>query len=146
LDTHLATTDATLLEEIRRAAKDGTHPAHLSAACIFYRQHYKRLYQPSQRDLEVNPDAGRAVLDALRKEFGPEMVRRADQTKGSGNPDFPVSHDKGRSKSAWASSLSQVLNAIPPVSIDCVFVHREMEKKARKYLDDHHHTIIEQGL
>lgn len=146
LDKHLATTDSTLLEEIRKAAKDASHPAHMPAACIFYRQHYKRLYQPAQRDLEVNPDAGQAVVDALSKEFGPEMVRRANQTKGSGNPDFPVSYDKGRIKSAWASNLSQVLNAIPPASIDCVFVHREIEKKAQKFLDDSHNTIIEQGL
>lgn len=146
LDKHMATTDSTLLEEIRKAARDASHPAHMPAACIFYRQHYKRLYQPSQRDLAVNPDAGQAVVDALSKEFGPDMVRRANQTKGSGNPDFPVSHDKGRSKSAWASSLSQVLNAIPPVSIDCVFVHREIEKKAQIFLDDNHNIIVEQGL
>ncbi|WP_291323015.1 hypothetical protein [Desulfonatronospira sp.] len=146
LDKHLATTDSTLLEEIRKAAKDASHPAHMPAACIFYRQHYKRLYQPAQRDFAVNPDAGRAVVDALGKEFGTEMVRRANQTKGSGNPDFPVSYDKGRIKSAWASNLSQVLNAITPASIDCVFVHRGIEKKAQKFLDDNHNTIIEQGL
>lgn len=146
LEKHLATTDSSLLEEIRKAAKDASHPAHMPAACIFCRQHYKRLYHPSQRDLATNPDAGQEVLNALNSEFGSDMVRRAHQTKGAGNPDFPVSHDKGRDKSAWASNLSQVLNTIPPVNIDCVFVHREIEKQAQKFLNDNLHKIIEQGL
>ncbi|MBF0235162.1 MAG: hypothetical protein HQK65_19330 [Desulfamplus sp.] len=114
--------------------------------CIFFRRHYKRLFQTSQRELEINPDAGKAVCDALTNELGPDMVKRANQTKGSGNPDFPVSHDKGRGKSVWASNLSKILNSIPPVSIDSIFVHRSKEIEARKFLREKQDSIIEENL
>ncbi len=74
------------------------------------------------------------------RKFGADAVR-FDSYKEKGNPnDFPVLMGDGRVESSL--TVSQVLNHVPIVAVDYVFVRPELLSEAQKWLKSNRETII----
>ena len=71
-------------------AFDSSKAGHSDARRIVRREHFKVAYERSPADVRVNPEAGRAIFDGLRHEFGAEYFRHDRYQQSSGAPDFPV--------------------------------------------------------
>ncbi len=141
IEDHLQMTDTEVTVGMRKADRDGGHPAHHHARRIQRREHFKVLYQRNPEDFAVNPEAGQKVYDALSEEFGGEHFRHDRYPQGSGRPDFPVQLANGQIASSQA--LSQVLDRVPSVSIDYVFADRSTMKSATQWLQEHHDEVIQ---
>jgi len=85
LETHLRLTDNEVMGAILAAARDPALAGHAAARRIATHKHFKVLYQRHPEDVKKNPDAGQAILEAARSEFGEDNVRsdRYNPKKGS---------------------------------------------------------------
>src|SRR6059058_3484751 len=83
-------------------------------------------------DVKINPEAGKAIFEALSTEFGREHFRHDRYHQSTGAPDFPVKMRDGQVVSSLA--VSKTLNQVPIVSIDYVFVERSMIPRASEWL------------
>ena len=66
---HLEMTDNEVTAALRSAAFDENHPGHLHAQRIVEREHFRLIYERNPADVEINPEAGQAILDALSAEI-----------------------------------------------------------------------------
>jgi len=140
VDKHLNLTDNNVLVAMEQAADDEKEPGHIHAKRILHRQHFKLLYQRNPEDIEVNPDAVVNIFKESVKKFGEEKVRM-DRYKEKQNPlNFPVLTKDGRIVSSLI--LSQTLQHLPPVAKDYIFVDRDVEEDAKKWLEDNRREII----
>jgi hypothetical protein len=140
LDEFLRLTDNEVLAEIAKAAADGSHPAHEPADRIVHRKHFRVLYERNPYDAEKNPDAGEAIYEAACREFGPESVRHDRYTQKGSATAFPVRLRDGRIVSSLA--VSEVLNRLPLVNLDYVFVAPEIRSEAEAWLESNREQII----
>jgi len=136
----LLITDNEVTASLRQAAFDDGQPGHSHARRIVRREHFKRLYERNPNDVEINPEAGRAIFNALTQEFGAELFRHDRYAQKGGPPDFPVRMRDGRIVPSLA--VSEVLNNVPVVSVDYVFAQREIFDQAEKWLKKNRNTII----
>lgn len=134
-------TDDEALAAIRVAAKSPSAKGHEPARRIVKREHFKLLYERQPADVAKNPDAGEAISTAARAEFGADNVRR-ERYKPKGAPlDFPVGGADGRSASSI--SISEMLQKIPVVNIDYVFIEPTLREKAEVWLAKNRDDILE---
>ena len=122
------------------AAFDRGKAGHLPAKRIVMREHFKRLYARSDRDSDINPEAGKAIFDALCHEYGAEFFRHDRYRQGGRMPDFPVLMHNGDVESSL--QVSNTLRQIPSISIDNVFADRELFEDARRWIDRNRRNII----
>ena len=73
--------------------------------------------------------------------FDPEHFRHDRYTQKGGAPDFPVLMDDGALSSSLA--VSAVLEHLPIISVDHVFVDRSVEEEAQSWLDKNRHDVIQ---
>ena len=137
---HLAITDNEATARLLKAAGNVRCKGHRHARRIVNRQHFKRLYQRSPNDKEINPEAGTVVFDALKSEFGGEHFRFDQYRQRAARPDFPVRRRDGPTASSL--SLSQTLNQLPAVAVDQVYSSREKYEAAHNWLADNRYDII----
>lgn len=141
---HLKITDAEVIAALRSLARDEDHPAHEAARRIMKREHFKVIWEHNQTDVNRNRNAGQLIYDAACAEFGPAVVRRPPPyaTK-SAVDDFPVQLRDGRITSALV--LSDVLQQLPPIASDAVYVEPGLRDRAREWIDARLDRILEQS-
>ncbi len=132
--------DNEVLVELSKAAKDSSHPGHDAADRIINRKHFRVLYERNPNDAKENPEAGKAVYDAACREFGEEYFHH-DRDPQKGNwASFPVRFRDLRIVSSQAAS--DVLDKLPLVNLDLVFVAPELQLRANNWLNEKRDTII----
>ena len=140
LSEFLAMSDIEVTVALRKAMRDQGELSH-HADRIMRRGHYRRLYAASPEDRKVNPEAGEAIFRALGEHFDPEQFRHDRYTQKGGAPDFPVLMDDGALSSSLA--VSAVLEHLPIISVDHVFVARSVEEEAQSWLDENRQDVIQ---
>jgi HD superfamily phosphohydrolase len=139
---HLEMTDAEVLVGLRKSAQDPDAPGHDPARRLIHREHFKVLWERNQPDLEKNSDAGRVIFEAAAEEFGQDKVRRPSPINpGAATIDFPVLLRGNRVSSAQAES--DVLQKLPPIASDAVYVEPALRDRAGKWLRDNIAEILE---
>jgi HD superfamily phosphohydrolase len=129
---HLRCTDNEVTAALLEAALDRSKPGYVHARRIVGREHFKVLYERNPDDVNINPEAGHAVFDALSSQFGAENFRHDRHHQSTGPPDFPVRLRDGQIVSSLA--VSETLNHVPVVSVDYVFAERSILSKASEWL------------
>jgi uncharacterized protein len=143
LTPHLNMTDNEVGTALLIAAHDSSKPGHESARRIICREHFKVMYERNPADVQVNSEAASVIFRAAEKTFGAEHVR-ADKYRQKGGPyDFPVLQRDGSSVSSL--DLSEILKKIPVLATDYVFISREKQHEAEKWLEENRATIIKEG-
>jgi len=104
------------------------------------RNHFKVLYTRNQCDIEKNLDAVNLIHQAACQKFGVENVKRDTYVQTGGAPDFPVLQKDGRIVSSLAES--QTLMNLPTVATGFVFIDRDRQNEAHKWLDDNRDKIL----
>jgi len=141
---HLDMTDSHILQTMRSAQGDPTSKGNEAAGQILGRGHYRVLWKTNPPDLAQNPDAGSAIFEAAKVEFGEEAIRRDQHNPAGPVIDFPIKLYDGRTVSSLAES--EVLANIPPAAIDYVFVQPELAAKARQWLDEKRLDVLDRSL
>lgn len=136
----LSITDNEVTAAFLQAAFDTGKPAHSHARRIVRREHFKRLYERNPNDVEINPEAGQVIFNALKEKFGDDLFRHDRYSQEGSSPDFPVRMRDGRIVSSLA--VSEVLNNVPVLSVDYVFAERDIFDRAEKWLTENLNTII----
>ncbi len=141
LEDHLRLTDNEITAAMSEAALSEDDCGRLHARRIMNREHFKLIYERNPKDLEANPEAGKAVFHALAAEFGDCYFRSDRYYQRGGAPDFPV---KLRDNQVVSSLVkSEALGKIPVVSIDYVFAERQIFDDAKEWLDKNRTEIVQ---
>ena len=138
--SHLRQTDNELTGALVEAAFDANQQGHVHARRIIERDHFKVLYERNSRDVDINPEAGRSVFEALSAKFGAEHFRHDRYHEESGSPEFPVMMRSGELVSSLA--VSETLRSVPAVSVDHVFCDRSVFSEAHAWLNMNHAKIV----
>ena len=141
LALHLRLTDNEVTAAMQEAAFSEDNPGRHHARRILCRDHFKLLYERNPSDLEINPEAGTAVFDALSDEYDADKFRADRYNQRGGPPDFPVRLRDEQVVSSLAKS--QALGKIPVVSIDYVFAERTCFGSAKEWLEINREQIIQ---
>jgi uncharacterized protein len=141
-DEFLLFTDAEITSALRRAASDTSQPGNKHAERIIKRKHFKVVYERNSDDIKKNVGVPVASLlkEPIEKEFGKENVRIDIYPAKGGILDFPVQDRSGKIVSSL--SVSQVLNRLPDVAVDYLFVNSGIKKDAKKWIDVNKDNII----
>jgi HD superfamily phosphohydrolase len=140
IESHLRRTDNNVNAGILDAALDPAQKGHDAARRIAEHDHFKVLYQRHPDDVRVNPEAGKAVFEAAGSGFGADNVRRDHYTQKREPTLFPVLLRDGRVESA--EKLSEVLQHLPVVAVDFVFIHPGLLKDAANWLAENRADLI----
>jgi HD superfamily phosphohydrolase len=132
IESHLRRTDNNVNGAILDAALDRALPGHDPARRIAEHDHFKVLYQRHPDDIRVNPEAGKAVFEAAQSRFGADNVRRDHYTQKREPTLFPVLLKDGRVTAA--EKLSGVLQNLPVVDFDYVFIKPDLCAQALEWL------------
>lgn len=136
---HLAMTDNEVLSELRKAALCNQAPGHEPARRIIRHDHFRRVYSRNPRHVEMNPQAGLAVFEAVKYEFGADRVRHDTYKQKKSVIDFPVLCDGNVASSV---SVSEVLQNMPIVAVDFVFVDPTVRRQVKEWLDSNLKDIV----
>jgi uncharacterized protein len=143
IENHLMITDVEVLAALREAARVAGSPGHEAARRIVDRHHFKVLWQRNPEDVRHNPDAGNVIYEAACKEFGEPNIRHPPSyTSKNATIDFPVQLWDGRVVSAY--SMSEVLQRLPTIASDVVYVEPSLRDKARDWLRGSLRDILSQ--
>jgi len=129
---HLGLTDNQITVGILDAAADPGKPGHDPARRIASHHHFKVLYQRHPEDMKRNPNAGQAIYEAARDRFGEANVRHDRYSERRGATVFPVLGKDDRIGSSGV--LSEVLQHLPAIAVDNVYVVPEQSTKAADWL------------
>jgi len=141
-DEFLLFTDVEITSALRRAASDTSQPGNKHAERIIKRKHFKVVYERNSDDIKKNVGVPVASLlkEPIEKEFGKENVRIDIYPAKGGILDFPVQDRSGKIVSSL--SVSQVLNRLPDVAVDYIFVDSDIKEDAKKWMDVNKDNII----
>lgn len=139
-EQHLARTDIEVLAAIRHAARTPGAPGHEHARRIEQRRHFRLLYSRNPNDHQINTNAAAAVKRAAEDRYGIENVHSFTYLDRSRAFDFPVLYSDNRV--AASSVASAVLAAVPPVSVNYVFIAPELKADADKWLERTRPSVI----
>jgi HD superfamily phosphohydrolase len=141
VDEHLKMTDNNVIVALLEAAFDKTKSGHDSARRIICREHFKPLYKRHPDDIKQNMEAGLAIYEAARKEFGDENVRHDKYVQKGSVRDFPVRLNEGDTVSSLF--ISDILKNLPILSVEYIFINPDI-KQAKQWLDGNRIRIIQQ--
>lgn len=141
LESHLEMTDNEVNGRILIAARDTVAQGHDAASRMVRHHHFKVLYQRHPDDVRINPEAGRAIFEAARARFSDRNVRHDSYTQKREPVLFPV-HCKDGSV-VTADKLSEVLQHLPMVVVDFVFIEPDLLKEATAWLQASREQIIQ---
>ncbi|WP_439622360.1 HD domain-containing protein [Gemmata sp.] len=139
LEEHLNTTDNEMLAELATAARDPTRPGHVPARIISEREHFRLLYERNPSDLSLNTDVAKIFAEALTSQFSGTYVHYTGYREKGRVIDFPVWTRSGVC-SAW--DMSDILQRLPVVAFDYIFVAREKHLEAEKWLRDNRERLL----
>jgi len=97
------------------------------------------VYSRNPRHVEMNPQAGLAVFEAVKYEFGADRVRHDTYKQKKSVIDFPVLCDGNVASSV---SVSEVLQNMPIVAVDFVFVDPTVRRQVKEWLDSNLKDIV----
>ena len=137
---HLRITDNEVTAGLLKSAMDHGERGHVHARRILEHDHYKVVYERNSGDVAVNPEAGNAVFDALRRKFGEDHFRYDRLRQGGGEFGFPVRRRNGDVVSSL--TVSEILKSVPTISVDYVFADRQMLEAAGAWLEENRDDII----
>lgn len=137
---HLCITDNEVTAGLLKSTMDEEQRGHVHARRIMERDHFKVVYERNSRDVEINPEAGKAVFDELRQEFGEDHFRYDRLRQGGGEFGFPVRRRDGEVVSSL--TVSEILKAVPTISAEYVFADREVTDAAAAWLVEKKDDII----
>lgn len=140
---HQNMTDNEVLAALLKAVRDKKSPGHKLAKRIINREHFKVIYNRRQNDLEVNLEPGKAVYEALGKKFGNDQIRHDQYSQRGASLEFPVLCKDGNIFSSLF--LSEVLNSIPLISIDNVYIDPIYKDEGIKWVEKNKQIILEGG-
>lgn len=140
LEKHAQQTDLEIVAEMNRAAHDKNHKAHEQAARILCRKHYRVVWERNPDDTKTNVESGDLIYKALSEKFGEPAVKRAKKKPKGETVDFPILMRDGQVVSAL--SQSEVLNKIPQLTHDYIYIAPEKIKDAQKFLQQNKQDII----
>ena len=140
VDRFLELTDNEVLVEMAKAAREPSHPGHDPADRIVRHKHFRLLYERNPKDADINTEAGQAVYEGACQEFGKEYFRHDRHTEKGTPAQFPVRMRDGQIVSSLAAS--HVLNNLPLVNVDYVFVDPEFRTRAEEWLKKNRQDII----
>jgi HD superfamily phosphohydrolase len=140
IESHLRRTDNNVNAGILDAAIDPAAKGHDSARRIAEHDHFKVLYQRHPEDVRVNPDAGKAIFEATKAKFSAENVRYDCYNQKRESTLFPVLLRDGRI--VTANQLSEVLQHLPVIAVDFVFIRPDLWKDATTWLAANRQEII----
>jgi len=143
IERHLSMTDHEILVDLRKTGLVGGMPGSVHAERIIKRHHFKRLYERNPTDYEKNQQSAVLIKEAAEKKYGTENIRFDNPSQKGESIDFPVLMKDLRVESS--RSLSQVLNQIPVVKTEYVFIHRDLEREASQWLNSERSGIINPG-
>lgn len=140
LETHLSLTDLEVLAEVRKAARDSKASGHVHARRIIDRRHFRRLYERDPNDLVTTMEPVAAIHAAAVAKYGEDAVKRGRAGKSAGDVDFPVKPVVGAvgSSTSWSPTLS----ALPPISVDGVYIDPDEVEAARSWLEKERKNIL----
>ena len=96
-------------------------------------------------DASINPDASKYVFEAACERFDKSAVRydpyNENKKEGRAPPSFPVL--KSDDRISWSRAESDVIERIPPIWLDYVFIAPEYINDAVKWRDANLGKIIE---
>ena len=69
ISEHLSVTDNEVMAGILKSAMQDRERGHVHARRILERDHFRVIYERNSGDVEINPEAGKAVFDALNEAF-----------------------------------------------------------------------------
>lgn len=130
-------TDTEVLNAISIASKAPSESGHYAAKRVVERKHFKRVYSLRQTDKEIYLHPGLAIRNALREEFGCNNVYHKAYTERVKSFDLSMLGSDGRITSEFA-----ILESIPSIAYDFVFVAPEQEEKAAEWLDANREDIL----
>jgi hypothetical protein len=143
LESHLNMTDNEITAALCSAARESSASGHESARRIVCREHFKVLYERSPADVQINPESVSAIFNAASQKFGSDCVREDKYTQRGGPYYFPVLQRDGSCASSL--DLSRILKDIPVFATGYVFIERDRQQEAEKWLDTNHTAIIKEG-
>jgi HD superfamily phosphohydrolase len=124
------------------AARDPARPGHEHASRIVERRHYRRFYSRAPADVDVFPEAARAIFEAAEQRFGPENVRFAPADRKSGVPEvFTVQDRDGTSVASTA--LSDAFKRLLQPKDEYVYIRPDLREKAEAWLKEHRQDILD---
>ncbi len=141
LELHLRMTDNELNARILTAASDAAHPGQDAASRLMRDDHYKVLYQRHPDDVRMNPKAADFIFKAAEARFGAADVRHDSYEQARGPVLFPVLRKDGRI--VPADQVSEVLQNLPTISLDFVFINPDLLMDATDWLQTNRDQIIQ---
>lgn len=131
--------DADIWAQMIKAAHDSSLPGHEPASHIVFRNPFKRVWQPTQKQIEDNPDIGKLVFELLSKQFDTRKIKHDYYPSKRATIDFPVLRENGTVQPA--TELSQILSSIPASTVDDVLVHPTIFREVRGWIHSNQETI-----
>ncbi|MCU0288021.1 MAG: HD domain-containing protein [Acidobacteria bacterium] len=137
---HLSLTDNEILTAMKDISGDRSKSGFEHADRIINRKHFKLLDKRNPEDLSINPRAFDLIFEETVTRFGKDNVRMDSYNPKRRIEDFPILYSDGRIVSAFA--LSNVLNNLPPLAVNCIFIEPGIQKKAADWLKRNRNDII----
>jgi uncharacterized protein len=138
---HITVNDNDVGVMLAKAARNKKGKGHDAARRIVEHKHHKVLYHATASHLRKNVDAPRTVYEAVANKFGRTHVWIDDYVASNSAADFPVWSDTmRRSESAFANS--RVLQQLPDVTTNRVYVSREKFNKASDWFKKNENSLI----
>lgn len=135
--------DNEIFSEIFKSSQSEADIKQKLASRIAERKHFKKLYEYNPIDEKITRDPTGVIYKACCGKFGVENFKLDPYEKKSGKQDFPLLNKDGRIISSLA--ISQLLNIIPDIKKNYVFVSRGLESEAVKWLNNERQSILERG-
>lgn len=132
-------TDNEVLVALTESAQDIDSGSHEYASRIFKRNHFKLVYNRNPLDQLFTLEPGKDIARALTEKFGSDKVKHDQYYQKGASLEFPV---VCKDKTYSSLALSDVLNNIPMIVIDRVYVDPQIEDDALNWLEVHRDKII----
>jgi HD superfamily phosphohydrolase len=139
LEQHLQMTDNELMSELLAAARDPAHKGHVPARLIVEREHFQLVYERNPADVARNREAGKLIAEGLAGQFSGTSVHYSAYRERSRAFDFPVWTRAGVVSSA---DLSDILQRLPVVAFDYVFVARDKRLETQRWLNANRDRLL----
>lgn len=133
-------TDVGVMNAILKAAEESSSPGHDAARRIIKREHFKLIYSRNSDDVEKYPIPGRAIYKALKNRYGGNKVRHDEYEERARINQIHLLGSDGR-----ITSESEMLESVPQLIVDNVYVDPDLETEARNWLRQERDDILEQA-
>jgi uncharacterized protein len=144
-EAFLRISDNEVLTAIFDAARDSARAGHEPASRIVERRHYRRFYSRAPADVDVFPEAARAIFEAAEQHFCPENVRFAPADRKGGVPEvFTVQDRDGTSVASTA--LSDAFKRLLQPKDEYVYIRPDLRDKAEAWLKENRQDILDEAM